>query len=78
MVPPNAGEPPDFEEMFRLAAADGDVDIPEAGSLGELAIGQRVFYEEYRKAGFTTAQALYLTACAGTGNPGIAPPMEEE
>jgi hypothetical protein len=77
MGTPSADGPPDFEEIFRKAVEDG-LDIPNAGSLDELAIAQRVMYQSYRAAGFTTAQALYMVACAATGNTGIAPLMEDE
>lgn len=70
---------PDFEKIFAEATARGDMpDFPEANSFEEMAIGQHVFYKCWMKAGFNSAQALWLVAVGLSGNPGQPPDGDDE
>jgi hypothetical protein len=73
---PEVPEPPDYEKIFQDAMSKANVDIPEfpeANSFEEFAVGQHVIYQCYRKAGFSTGQALYLVAIGLSGFPGPPP-----
>jgi hypothetical protein len=78
---PETPEPPDFEQIFAAAAAKANMDVPDfpnANSFEEFALGQHVFYSCYRKAGFSTAQSLYLVAVGLAGFPGPPPEHTNE
>lgn len=78
---PEKPEPPDFERIFSDAMSKSNMDIPEfphANSFDEFALGQHVIYQCYRKAGFTTGQAMYLVAIGLAGVPGPPPEFSPE
>lgn len=57
-----------LQEAAELAAASGITPFGEMGAqIHEL-------YENMKKSGFDTRQALYLAAAGMTGNPGLPPP----
>lgn len=61
---------PDFDKA-RQEAAEMGFDTPDLFSQG--AVVNRAVYESYIAQEFTPKQALYLTACGLTGNPGVPP-----
>lgn len=59
----------DEEELRRLAEQVGGTEMDANAGVS------RDLYTAYRSQGFTDSEALYLTACATTGNP-LVPPIK--
>ena len=73
-------EPDDYQKRVEDALREGKPipgfpTMPEDpfNDLDALAMSQRAVVETYEKNGFSHADAMYLTACMFTGNPGAAP-----
>ena len=65
----SADEEPPVDPLPALLA-NIDQALSMAGELARLARG---YYDAFKHAGFSDAQAVYLTACQLHGDPGDAP-----
>lgn len=58
--------------------ASSEFDESAFSPVTQAAIEYKTVYDSYVEQGFEPAQALYLLAAFGTGNPGFAPGLSDE